>query len=507
MLRSSYHLLLIVAALTFGSSAAAKDHFLVIGGGYSPSGNQISLEKNALMFQEILKEHYPSSSGADIFFSDGDDPQRDLQFDAAGEKLPRKNLLLGHVFQKTSDLGYAYRSHKVPGIRGGSNRKNLEKWFNEDAKQVQAGDRVFIYITGHGGRSANKKEPYNTKLLLWNRESIDTKEFVGMLDKLPAEVSVVVVAVQCFSGGFADLVFNQGDRKKGVAPARRCGFFATVHDRPAAGCTADINEADYKEYSTYFWTALRGKTRTGESIDPPDYDGNGSIGFDEAHAYALLESNSIDISITTSDAFLRSVSRTEDKKIKGLLRRESPLAKLVPFATPAERAVIDGLSSEFKLSGSARGKATKELSDKLLAEKKKADQEHGAKSGEYKKLAKEIRTALIVRWPELSNTFNPRAMDLLANQGEKLQEAIEKHPKFASFWKLVEELDGAATKKLDADRRWAKSQRLLRTLENLALKANLPKVAKPKDVERFRKLTEDESGLFGERHQTRTAAR
>ena len=62
-----------------------------------------------------------------------------------------------------------------------------------------------------------------------------------------------------------------------MSGANRCGFFATVHDRKAAGCTADIDEANYQEYSTYFFAALRGKTRTGTPITPPDYDGDGRV--------------------------------------------------------------------------------------------------------------------------------------------------------------------------------------------------------------------------------------
>ena len=35
-------------------AAEAKDYFLTIGGGYDPSGNQISLEKNVLFQQSVL---------------------------------------------------------------------------------------------------------------------------------------------------------------------------------------------------------------------------------------------------------------------------------------------------------------------------------------------------------------------------------------------------------------------------------------------------------------------
>ena len=46
----------------------------------------------------------------------------------------------------------------------------------------------------------------------------------------------------------------------------RTNFSRVFDTTPAAGCTPDINEANYQEYSSYFWAALRGKTRTGEPI-------------------------------------------------------------------------------------------------------------------------------------------------------------------------------------------------------------------------------------------------
>ena len=63
------------------------------------------------------------------------------------------------------------------------------------------------------------------------------KDFATMLDRIDESVPVVVVMVQCYSGGFADIAFEGGDRKKGATDRNRCGFFATVHTRPAAGCT------------------------------------------------------------------------------------------------------------------------------------------------------------------------------------------------------------------------------------------------------------------------------
>ena len=48
---------------------------------------------------------------------------------------------------------------------------------------------------------------------------------------------------------------------------RKSWLSLTVHDRPAAGCTPDINEANYAEYSSYFIAALSGIDRLGQTID------------------------------------------------------------------------------------------------------------------------------------------------------------------------------------------------------------------------------------------------
>ena len=100
------------------------------------------------------------------------------------------------------------------------------------------------------------------------------------------------------------MIFNNGDPKQGLSPQRRVGFFATVHDKPASGCTPEVYEANYVEYSSSFWPAFTGIDRTGQRIKRPDYNGDGVISFAEAHAFTLLDSHTIDIPATTSGEFL-----------------------------------------------------------------------------------------------------------------------------------------------------------------------------------------------------------
>ena len=60
--------------------------------------------------------------------------------------------------------------------------------------------------------------------------------------------------VQCYSGGFANYILKK-EIQKGINPQPRAGFFATVQDRVAAGCTLILGEK-LQEYSTKFWEAI-----------------------------------------------------------------------------------------------------------------------------------------------------------------------------------------------------------------------------------------------------------
>jgi hypothetical protein len=304
------------------------------------------------------------------------------------------------------------------------------------------------------------------------------REFTALLDKVPPQVPVIMVMVQCYSGGFSNTIFKDGKASDGATPANRCGFFATVQDRPAAGCTPDIEEDNYKEYSSYFWAAMRGKTRLGEPIDRPDIDLDGRISLAEAHAFALLQSETIDISIKTSDALLRSVSRTTGEE-PGLLTLETPYAQLIAAAMPVERAVLDGLSQQLGLTDTNRGKQTRELAESLQKEMTALDEQKKKSSGEFDKIRKDIFAACKGQWPELANRWDPQTARLLSDESAAVTSLIEAHAKFSEFVRLYDEINSLEQRKFELERRWVKTQRLLRSIENIALLANLKRVAPP----------------------------
>jgi hypothetical protein len=488
----------------------ARDHFLTIGGGYSPMGNQASLEKNVLMMRELVAEKYPDGAPHAIFFSDGNSPSRDLQFHDPAFSLPRANLLLARLFGGTKYLEYQYRSHKVPGVTGGTTRENLARWFEKEGSKLGRGDRLFIYVTAHGGKSSDKKNPHNTALYLWNSQKVLMSEFASYLDKVSADVPVIVVMVQCYGGGFANILFKQGDPQKGLARGNRCGFYATIHTRPAAGCTPSINEETYQEYSSFFWAALRGKSRTGKVLADCDYDGNGVVSFAEAHAYAVLTSATIDIPVATSDAFLRVYSTTKsppstkpgkEPKAAGsekhLLTPDSPFADLVALATPADRAILEGLSHQLGLKSPQRAREAKELANQISRDNRNLSASAKKTAREMGRLLNEMRQAVLNRWPELANRWHPRVEAILHDESADVIKLIETHKNYSRCEQLRKELNRLSTQKEALDYRWVKCQRLIRALENVALAANLSQVASVEMQQRYHRLREAENGYLG----------
>ncbi len=332
MLNHRIWVLVVLAWCACAPASWAGDHFLTIGGGGSPDNNQVSLEKNVLYFTKVLAGAGVGSSPHELFFSDGEDPGRDVQFIDPSFEPPRLNVMLARLNGNEADLYLQYRSHALPKVDGPSTRQSLTEWFERVGSRLGAGDRLFIYFTGHGGRGRPAR---NTTLSLWNDSSIAVREFAGLLERVPKDVSVVLVMVQCHAGGFADVIFEKGETPK-LSAADRCGFFATTHDRQAAGCTADIDEENYHEYSTFFFAALHGSTRTGEAVERPDYDGDGSVSFAEAHAYVQVRSDTIDIPVSTSDVFLRQFSEASARDPRGLVTVEDGEI----FATEAGRELL-----------------------------------------------------------------------------------------------------------------------------------------------------------------------
>ena len=394
------------------------------------------------------------------------------------------------LFGSTRYLRLDYRNNELPSINAPSTPAAVEKWFTESGSKLQSGDRLVLYVTAHGGKGPTKKDEnhHNTKIYTWNWQSLYAEKLSELIAGLPQGVSVVTVMVQCYSGGFSNLIFDGNNAKNADTDRDICGFFAAVHSRQSAGCTPDINEEDYDEYSSHFWAALRGQSRTGKDIPSADYDGDGHISFAEAHAYTLLTSKNIDVPVKTSDAFLRKHSQLGDGENSTLISADAPYFQLLTHAEPSELAVLDSLSNQLDLTGNTRATLARDRSKEIQDQRKKLADEDKDKKRTFDSLKRTISNDIRYRWPDLSNILSPGAVKILTDHSDEFVAAVKSHPKYKEWDQVAKRRNAIQSQRFDLDKTWARHQRFIRTLENIALAQNLPEVAGPPVIERFQKL-------------------
>lgn len=469
----------------------AEDHFLVIGGGYAPSGNQASLERNVLFWQRVLAEKKIEPENQSVFFADGDDPGEDLQV-MDRKSIPKANQWMAEFFGSQNDLGLSYRNHQVPNVIGKTSLQNIRKWFAEQGPTMDRRDRLLIYVTSHGNDSKTRNQPHNTSISLWDGERLDVVELVKLLDTLPEGVRVNVVMVQCHAGGFARLIYNEGNPDRGLSKQARSGFFATVYDRPAAGCTPEIDETTYVEYSTYFWEAIAGHNRVNQPIEPPDYNQDGKISFEEAHAYTILHSDTIDLPINTSGEFLGIESMFQDDKHPDLLARDLPYDEVLKLATPSEYAILEGLSEQLTLSGQDRlSDAERMTQEPRRGRSRRRNRGRAEDPGDQ--LQRKIASNLRRRWPELANLMNPVSIELVTTRSDEFIQAVQGHPDYPRY----RELARAESQDLNAQEKRVKYERFVMAFENVILRENLLRLGDSNAIDHFQKIVENENGVIG----------
>jgi hypothetical protein len=505
---------LVIVSSSAGPVLGATDHFLTIGGGGSPRNNQLSLERNVVYFRKTLADCGLAGAPHAVYFACGNEKLRDLQVSDPNVTPPRANVLLARLWDREDDLYNTYRPHDLPEVKGPANRASIAEWFRTTGARLADGDRLFVYFTGHGG-SGQRGQPRNTTMDLWFDGGMTVKEFTAHLDKVNPKAQVVLIMVQCHSGGFADVIFPAAAAGPNLADATRCGFFATWHDRLAAGCTPDTQEENYQDYTTFFFAALAGRTRTGQAVDRPDYDGDGRTSLAEAHAYVQLTSDRIDIPVCTGDVLLRQFGKTKDAKLPGLVTPSAKFDELLKLASADRRAVLEGLSEHLGLTGDDRAAAARKLADELDRQRKALEPQRpgrqattapggggggaggGGRRGEQEQLRNQIRSRVLARWPEISNGYHPAAVAAITSEADQIVKVIESHPAFARWDKLVNDAGDRVEKSFELERKWVKCQRFLYVAESVALEANLEKVASKLIVAKYQALRAAESGHLG----------
>jgi hypothetical protein len=300
---------------------------LIVGGGPNRTSNQVAIESNVRYVGRLLPERSPYR----VLFADGQRESVNVQFRAPN----------GMLAYRAPDLPRLDGSADLPGVRGALTAVATEAHTSPQSP-------VLLYFTGHG--SPDRATSYtNNWFSLWGGGRFTVAELARSLEAFPPSTPITLVMVQCYSGAFGNVLFEKGASKGALIEQRVAGFFAAVPDRLSAGCTPAINEAEYKDFTGYFFAALTGQDRMGRPVTGADYNQDRRVGLNEAFAWTLLHDDSIDTPVCTSDMFLRRFVTMPDDEISA-----QSFKTLRAWASPAQQAALDGLSTMLGLTGDDR---------------------------------------------------------------------------------------------------------------------------------------------------------
>jgi hypothetical protein len=326
-------------------------HVLMISGGGDRENNFASHLSHLRQFADLLARTQMPRDHVTVLASDGSNSTPDLAVrgpEPEGTWL-LEGTALGDLLRHTTDFenstlaGYDLRP---------ATRAELRRAFGELRARLRPGDTLLVFVTDHG--TSNPRDPLDNRITLWGaHESLSVRGLRGLLDSLPAQVRVVSLMSQCYSGGFAYLydLRSRAPLPSGAA----CGYFSSTADRPAYGCYPEARGVEAVGHAFEFLQAL---------------SSNG--GFSAAHASVLLSDQSPDVPLRSSEVFLDEVllraarvQRVDDDKFVDEILGKAWAGE--GFA--AERDRVQRLAGQYGLPrlGEPRLSEIKQRGDELAA--------------------------------------------------------------------------------------------------------------------------------------------
>ena len=325
---------------------------VLVGSGPDLDYNQVAIESNVRYLNRLL----PVAANRTVLFADGNPESKTVLYEEDFSRLPVGEYLFEIAMHgRNEESKEAHGLYKAPNLGSrcdGANTPNTLRKVLDGVASASTSKPLplFLYFTGHG--SINPKNIENNHYDMWGDSTFSVTQLADKLDSLPAQVPVTLVMVQCHSGAFANLIFKGGDPDREATDRDFAGFFAAIKENVAAGCTSELNEDNYRDFTSYFFAALTGRDRLGRKVPSADYNKDGRVGMDEAYAYTLANDRSIDVPVSTSDVFLRKYVAIMGDAEGALF--DAKYRDVLSWATPAQRYALESLSKEAKYSGDDR---------------------------------------------------------------------------------------------------------------------------------------------------------
>lgn len=419
--------ILLMGLALLARPAAAVDYAWLIGGGPDLENSQAQIEQNVIWARDIIRG-LPGERQLRVYFTDGNHPNKDVKEWQPPPETPAVLQPLARIFNSYWSNGESYRNHRLGEVTGSTEAGLLRRELSEAFEALLPGDRVLLVFSGHGNYDAH--DTRRNSIALWDNTELTVADMADLLSRVPKEVPVRFVFTQCYSGAFAHLVDAQ---------TNRCGFMAEAEDREAEGCSASVEMGDYRDYSTFFFAALAGKTRQGRPLDEdPDRNADGHISLREAHLYALLTSHSTDLPRSTSEVYLEDWQPWYLAWAQGLGAGNAGEYSRLAKTLTRRQGIEPDTSAGPRLQARRRE----------LGLQRAALMEEQARIGEeIPRLRTHIEVALLRRWPEASYAYTRNYQRFLDQDLEAAQGFILGHPDYPAltdrqdrYWKLEDAL-------------------------------------------------------------------
>ena len=461
---------------------------LILGGGPSLEYNQVAIESNVRYVHKLL----PKGTTQTTLFADGDANHASVLYEDDTSKQSNGEYILSLFLQSAggdSESGGHYRKPNIGKVDGPSKRAEFARQIGRIAQEPDlAHKQTLLYFTGHG--SPGKGDFENNFYDMWGKdEALSVRECSRQLEQLPPEAPVTVVMVQCFSGAFGNLLFEGGDPKGDVISRDFAGFYAAVNNRVAAGCTSAVNEAEYHDFTSYFFAALTGRDRVGRAVTGCDYNHDGRVGMNEAYCYTLLNDESIDVPVCTSDFYLRRFVPMRDVDVF-----QTPWTTILSWADPAQKEALEGLATRLKMTGDDRLKVAYDRAFRGISPNGRDPEGQAGyrqAQGKLNMLVRAGRRELLRRYPDLRSTNSPTFAQSRKEAVVRLDREVTE-----GKWKELLDASDAVSKAEQAseniDIADSKLMRIVRLGKTVVLTHTLQQSGTPEVKARFQKLLEAE---------------
>ncbi len=457
------------------AQAAPPIRVLTVGGGPERELNQLSIESNVRYWNRLL----PAGIERTTLYADGSLERAIVQVERPPEKLSPGEELLDRIFQQTGwESAYDYQRPQLGSpLDGASSKAAIKRAFARiaDEQRTQPG-RLLAYFTGHGDKRG---------FSLWGRNlALGVPELAAELNRLPPTTAVTLIMVQCHAGIFGNLLFPLAGAKPSAPERDVTAFFATLPERPAAGCTPEINEAEYHDFSSYFFAALSGSDRLGRAVTGADFDGDGVVTMHEAFCFTLMHDASIDVPVCSSDLYLMRFARLSEMDAF-----RTPFRDLLGWASPAQRAALQAMAAAAGTSGDDARLAG------ILRDTIKRDQALGKEDQSLLLREQALKTRclraekiLFQRWPGLARINDSARYEEVRSVATAALDREATQPLWAGLKRSSDELRDRTRAYLQREIAVARSLRLLRLARTVAQTHWLRTQGAPAVLARFERI-------------------